>query len=395
MKKSIFILNLLFGLGISHYTVAQQIDVEINSSSVPGLKMKNLQASAGVNMDLLNDGNKLFQMGITGSNNVFFNDPSVAYLFTSSVQNVPIVFAPGGKERFRIAPNGTFGVGNIALNGYRMIFGNETADSVGGIYIEQNTPTQNLCALRIDSYATGFFESGGGGLSVSAHRGAPAINARSDSSTAIVAFTSSNSPALTTANSANGNAAYFHQSNPSSGANAVVCDQAGAGHALFVKGTAMRMDASPNWNTTSDRRLKKDIKPFNDGLEVINKIEPVSFHYNGLCGISPEKENVGIIAQDMVTIAPYMITEKDMRLDPNNPDNQEIMKDVLTYDPNALSYILVNAVKEQQEIISSLQNENRALIERLDRIEQHLAASRREDHYPHLKLINNQNITSN
>ena len=58
---------------------------------------------------------------------------------------------------------------------------------------------------------------------------------------------------------------------------------------------------------------QKEVKPFTDGLTLINKINPVWFQYNGKGGMPNDGKNyVGIIAQEMKETAPYTIdTFKD------------------------------------------------------------------------------------
>ncbi|HXR82172.1 MAG TPA: tail fiber domain-containing protein, partial [Saprospiraceae bacterium] len=118
------------------------------------------------------------------------------------------------------------------------------------------------------------------------------------------------------------------------------------------------------WTVASDSRLKKDIEPFTDGLDLIGKINPVWFRYNGLNGITDTARYAGIIAQEMQKVAPYMIsTTKSAQRDGEN---------YLSYDGNALLYILVNAVKEQQLQIKQQQD-------RIDTLEKELKAESTAD----------------
>lgn len=128
------------------------------------------------------------------------------------------------------------------------------------------------------------------------------------------------------------------------------------GYLLEVNGTAGKPGGG-SWSTASDRRLKTDIRPFNDGLNVLAKINPVWFRYNGLGGMPDDgKKYVGVIAQEMLEVAPYTIgTFKDRN------GNTEY----LNYDSNAVLYILINSVQEQQAIIEDLQKRIQALENRL------------------------------
>ncbi len=119
---------------------------------------------------------------------------------------------------------------------------------------------------------------------------------------------------------------------------------------LSVNGTADKVGGG-TWGTFSDRRVKKDIHSFNDGLDVLMKFKPVQFKYNGLAGYSDDgKEYVGVIAQDVLPVAPYMISTVRTKL--NASDMHET--DVLKYDASALTYVLVNSIKEQQTQIEEL-----------------------------------------
>jgi hypothetical protein len=121
---------------------------------------------------------------------------------------------------------------------------------------------------------------------------------------------------------------------------------------------------SDAWTIASDRRLKKDIRPFEDGLGVLKKINPVWYQYNGLAQIPNDGKNyVGIIAQEMQLVAPYTI---GFFKDP------ETNTEYLNYDSNALTYILINSIKEQQAEIEALTKQLEAQHQRLLRLEEKL-----------------------
>jgi hypothetical protein len=102
---------------------------------------------------------------------------------------------------------------------------------------------------------------------------------------------------------------------------------------------------SSSWTIWSDSRLKKDIADFTDGLDLLKQIKPVKFRYNGEAGIKSDKQFVGIIAQDMQKIAPYTIGSSVYQ------DSLGNKTEYLDYDANAVTYILINSVKEQEKII--------------------------------------------
>lgn len=125
---------------------------------------------------------------------------------------------------------------------------------------------------------------------------------------------------------------------------------------LSVNGSANKPGGG-SWATFSDSRLKKNILDYSDGLNTLLKINPKRFHYNEKMDCDTSKEFVGIIAQDLKEIAPYMV--QDVKLKDQN---------YLSVDNSAMTYMLINAVKEQQAQIELLRKENEILKQRMDAI---------------------------
>lgn len=84
---------------------------------------------------------------------------------------------------------------------------------------------------------------------------------------------------------------------------------------LTVGGEASKIGGG-FWATFSDRRVKKDIRPYTRGLNEIKQINPVWYKYNELSGYKDtETDYVGIIAQEMEHVLPSTVSEFD---DSNN-----------------------------------------------------------------------------
>ena len=75
---------------------------------------------------------------------------------------------------------------------------------------------------------------------------------------------------------------------------------------FHVQGNASKSAGGNTWTVVSDRRLKSNIQDYTGGLKEVLKIKPITFEYNGKAGTEAGHPTVGIIAQDMAKIAPYM-----------------------------------------------------------------------------------------
>ncbi len=105
------------------------------------------------------------------------------------------------------------------------------------------------------------------------------------------------------------------------------------------------------WTVTSDARVKTNINPYTKGLETILAINPVTYDYNGKAGFDPTIiGNIGIIAQDVLNIIPESINTYQSKL---NEDDEE-KTELYNFDSHALTFILINAIKELSAEIQSL-----------------------------------------
>jgi endosialidase-like protein len=107
--------------------------------------------------------------------------------------------------------------------------------------------------------------------------------------------------------------------------------------------------------TTSDARLKRNVRPLTDVIERLEQIRGVSFEWNDgrqSPGHSNERQEVGVIAQEVEAVFPELVSTS----------GNEGYK---TVDYGRLTAILVEAVKE-------LKAENGMLQSRLEALEQRL-----------------------
>ena len=115
-----------------------------------------------------------------------------------------------------------------------------------------------------------------------------------------------------------------------------------------------RPTAPLTWTTTSDARIKEDVRDLERGLSELRQVRPVRFRYNGRAGTLAGQAAVGVLGQEIETVLPETIQRASVADDPG-------LNDMRVFDPSALTYVLINAVKE--------------LAARVEHLEQALAAA--------------------
>ena len=134
------------------------------------------------------------------------------------------------------------------------------------------------------------------------------------------------------------------------------------GYQLEITGNAAKPGGG-TWVNSSDARLKQNVQKYNDGLEQVLNIKPVSYQYNGKLGLPTDETYIGILAQDMQEVAPYMIEEKDYGEEGT----------YLTYDGTALPYMLVNAVQEMHALYTEEKEKRQQLEEQVSMQDERIA----------------------
>lgn len=113
----------------------------------------------------------------------------------------------------------------------------------------------------------------------------------------------------------------------------------------------------------SDERLKTNVKPIQSGLNVIKQLEGVSYEWdieaaNELKADFPKGRQIGLIAQEVEKIVPELVK--------TTPDGYKAV------EYQNLTAVLIEAVKEQDEIIEQQQTQLNKLENRLSEIEEML-----------------------
>lgn len=128
---------------------------------------------------------------------------------------------------------------------------------------------------------------------------------------------------------------------------------------VFTVNESGNATLSGSLTQNSDRRLKKDVDDLHYGLNEILQFQPKIYHWKNQ---EQNKKSLGLIAQDVQTIISEIVTAKDDKLKTLGVSYIELIP------------VLINAIKEQQQIIESQSSELKtnasALIEIRDELKE-------------------------
>lgn len=158
---------------------------------------------------------------------------------------------------------------------------------------------------------------------------------------------------------------------------------------LHVVGNAGKTDGTSTWDVISDKRLKKNINDYQGGLEEILQIRPVTFQYDGSYGTDDAKVVVGVVAQEVEKVAPYMVHEVELvdavaetktredisatgeKVLTEFTENKEVgRQNFKSINNDAFTYMLINSVQEQQKMIDQLTSTVESLNDEIESIKQ-------------------------
>jgi hypothetical protein len=146
------------------------------------------------------------------------------------------------------------------------------------------------------------------------------------------------------ANSTVTNSEFYWQTTPhNSNTQTTRMELDGATSTLHVDGDVVAYST-----TTSDARLKDNVKTIDNGLDKIMKLRGVEFDWNATS--RKGQHDIGVIAQEVEEVIPEIVREKEFKVG-EFTDNKQTFK---TVDYDKMVGVLIEAIKEQQEQINEL-----------------------------------------
>ena len=130
-----------------------------------------------------------------------------------------------------------------------------------------------------------------------------------------------------------------------------------SGGAIFqVNGAAYKSNGSDTWDNNSDARVKKDVRDLELGLEAVKRLRPIRYRYTGAAGTFKDLDGIGLLAQEVENIIPETV-----RKVPKGEDNNTEIDDLRIYNSSAITYVLINSIKELSTQLEQQQQEITAL----------------------------------
>jgi hypothetical protein len=105
------------------------------------------------------------------------------------------------------------------------------------------------------------------------------------------------------------------------------------------------------WTIVSDSRIKTETGEYTKGLDAVCALRPITYQYNGAAGFVVDgKENISIIAQEAMQHFPECVGTFEMLLNEGDEEKTELFN----WNGHALTFALVNAVKELKAVNDAL-----------------------------------------
>ncbi|MBT2748688.1 MULTISPECIES: tail fiber domain-containing protein [unclassified Lysobacter] len=312
------------------------------------------KASDGLNLD--SDGTLLLARGLRLGDSGVANIPGGLRFNGGQLQvnNGAGWSNVGGGGSGGFAPVAGF-AGAIAYSGGRVGIGTAAAEPAAKLEVALGANTGPAEQVRFGNAMVG---SGGGPFAAFAVYGHRALGADVGAVNASYALRQSNT-GVVHLNAAAGQVLSLRQNGTDvrlgiTGTGKVVIggesELAGSGGAaLQVAGSAFKNDGTGTWAFTSDSRVKEDVRDLDAGLAELRRVRPVRYRYNGLAGTRAGLEGVGLLGQEIEKVLPETVERLPADSNADGVDGLRV------FNPSALTYVLINAVKQLADKVEALE----------------------------------------
>jgi hypothetical protein len=152
-----------------------------------------------------------------------------------------------------------------------------------------------------------------------------------------------------------GDGHHFYQKTGASAATRTMLLSGGGN--LTISGATATKASGTTWANPSDIRLKDNVQDFNKGLTELLQVNVKTWEYNGKGGTVEGTKGIGVIADEIETVLPETVDTYKAKLNVEDAEDTDIKR----FDATEITWLLVNAIQEQQTIINDLKARVKAL----------------------------------
>ena len=173
--------------------------------------------------------------------------------------------------------------------------------------------------------------------------GYQAVSVQSNDASGVVSILASNSSSETRVGSISNHPLFFMVNGDAKAR----IDTSGG---LILAGSTAQKATGTTWSNPSDQRLKNNIRDYTKGTAELMQVRVKEWEYNGKGGTTDGMKGLGVVADEVMEILPNTVDNYEAKLNSDDEETTEIKK----FDATEITWLLVNAIQEQQTIINDL-----------------------------------------
>ena len=126
---------------------------------------------------------------------------------------------------------------------------------------------------------------------------------------------------------------------------------------LILVGSTAQKATGTTWSNPSDIRLKDNVTDYSKGLAELMQVNVKEWTYNGKGGTTEGMKGLGVIADEIMSVLPNTVDNYQAKLNADDEADTDIKK----FDATEITWLMLNAIKEQQAMIDELKAKVAAL----------------------------------
>ena len=119
---------------------------------------------------------------------------------------------------------------------------------------------------------------------------------------------------------------------------------------LTITGATATKASGTTWANPSDIRLKDNVTDYSKGLAELMQVNVKEWTYNGKGNTTEGMKGLGVIADEVMEVLPNTVDTYQAKLNADDETDTDIKK----FDATEITWLMLNSIKEQQALITSL-----------------------------------------